>query len=331
MPQPTLEEADPLLHKAIEIEKAKIKVQPYYDTVMIKSFGARAQGMFSGMVLGALIGLAVGATALAIVPGINMMAGIGLLAKFAVGGMGIGGLAGQIIGSSAGAAAAAAEERERREKGQGLEAQILSSPELQQSLREKYAEDGLPKDMPAKNFREVLERSRNGGDIWKQMFNGRNLMIVGGIGAILGALIGAAGDLPFDLAKDAALSQQALYGAGMFGVSGMAFGINFPVLFTTISKWTGDLLSGKLFEAQTEGLSPELELRLQQELGYPPISKSHGTRLEELRARGYTPTTPQQPPAESTPPKQPSAAQIHDAVYIERLQTEMGRGTPTVH
>lgn len=335
MSSPMLEEVDPLLHKAIEIEKAKIKIDPYYETVMAKSFRARAHGLFSGMVLGALTGLAVGAAALYVFPsliGIKVAASLGMLAEFGVAGMGIGGLGGQIIGSTTGSAAAAAEERERREKGQGLEAQILASPELQQVLREKYANDDLAKNTPTNTIRDVLDKSRNDGDVLRQLFNVRTAVLVGLIGAAFGALIGMTGTLPFVTVTGAGVQDMMLYGAGMFSVAGMSIGFNYPVIFTSLSKFADNLLSGKLFERGKETeYSPELEQRLQQELTLPPISKLQGTRLDELRARGYTPTEAAVAVhADYTATPTPST-QIQEALHQEQLQAETGRPSPTLH
>ncbi len=300
---------DPLLKKAIKIEQAKIKVKPYNEAVLNRSFGLGDSGFWGGAALGLVSGLAIGAIAIfalpAIMPGIALQgSALTALAKFAAAGVTIGTLSGQIIGASAGAAAAAAEERERREKGQALEAQILASPKLQQILKDKYA-DHIPEDMPANTFEEVLENSLDQEHFWKRMVRPKVLLLAGVLGAVVGAIMGAAGGIPILEIAGEATAAHTLYGAGIFSLMGMAFGVNYSALFTSICRGVNNMLNGNPFEKQKEkDAAPydlALEQKLAQELQGRPITKLYGSRLDELIARGYAPG-PQNTPEPYCPP-----------------------------
>lgn len=284
---------DPRLQKAIELEKAKVRVEPYGDKVLAKTFSRRVSGLFSGSAIGLVCGTLVGAASLYLLPmlGVHMVAtGLLPLAQFALAGMGVGALAGASAGASAGAVAAAAEERERREKAQGLEAQILANPHLQQQLIDKYAAADLQPDLPASSFKEVIERSRSKHALMDQMVNVKTMAAATAMCAGLGALLGYTGEMPMlnMVAPDAA--SQVLFGAGVTGAMGALFGINIPVVFSSLSDLSGDLLSGRLFGGQ-KAKQPELAGELLNELDQLPISKTSGDRLSELQARGFHPVT----------------------------------------
>lgn len=282
---------DPRLLKAIELEKAKVRVEPYGDKVLAKTFSQRISGLFSGSAIGLVCGALVGAVSLYLLPLVGVqVAATGLLplAQFALAGMGIGALAGASAGASAGAVAAAAEERERREKAQGLEAQILANPRLQQQLIDKYADAELLPDLPADSFKEVVERARGKDTVMGQMINLKTMAAATAMFAGIGALLGFTGDMPMLDMAGTDTGSRVLFGAGVTGAMGSLFGVNVPVVFTSLSDLSNDLLTGRLFSEQ-KTRQPELAPELVSELERPPISKTSGDRLSELQARGFNP------------------------------------------
>lgn len=328
--QETPKTIDSLLQKAIELEKAKVRVEPYHDQVLNKTFSKRMSGLFSGSAIGLVCGTLVGVASLYLLPviGVQITAtGLLPLAQFALAGMGIGALAGASAGASAGAVAAAAEERERREKAQGLEAQILADPHLQQQLREKYASADLQPDVPASSFKEVIERSRGKSTVMEQMINVKTMLAATVMCAGLGALLGYTGDMPMLDSVGQDPSSRVLFGAGATGIMGSLFGVNIPVLYTSLSDLSSDLLSGRLFVGK-KTRQPELTPELVNELNTLPISKTGSDRLSELRARGYAPVP--QDKTHSLTEAIAYSASLRDIGYEGRVNEEVKR-QPTLH
>ena len=290
------------LQAAMDRAKGMIRVQPYDEVVLNKSFKARVQGLWGGMALGLGWGAVTGAVAaFVLAPMLGapmaMEAALLLCAKFSAAGLGVGALGGQIIGSSAGAAAAAAEEREFRERAEELEDAILASPKLQAQLLAEHRE--WQKENPGispRNVSEMMEHSRTVGDVVKHMINWKTLLLAAALGAGVGAL-GIAGGMFVELLPaaiaEAPLATQMLFGAGITGLSGMAFGVNFPVLFTSIGKVTGGILSGEAFDGPKKQpeLSPTLQalmsVRHGRSHGDPEVSQDALKLEDTLKKRGF--------------------------------------------
>ena len=164
-------EPNPELRAAIDVAKQRVKVDTYYTIAMNKGLKGHAQGYWAGTAMGMMTGglggsllslalflMPVASLPAAVVgligwPLILGIAGLGAV----VGGTVIGGDLGRAAGTSAGVMA----EKERREKADALEKEILASPEKQREAIAAYRMDPVvEKDTTAG---EIFATTRNKG------------------------------------------------------------------------------------------------------------------------------------------------------------------------
>lgn len=244
---------DPLLAAAIETEKQRIEVDPYFTTAMNKGLKGHAMGYWSGTLMGLITGAVCGGIAAlcGFTFGLPALAMVGATAG--LGGM-TGGVVGSRVGSSAGVVSGALAEKERREKAQQLEQEILKSPEKQREVIEKYkANPVVEKDntvaenfatKPASKALESLIDLKT-MPLTMLLCAGAGMLMFAGMFAVSGGAIGIAGLAVNSMA--AAVGLGAAVGAGV----GISFGINYPMIFTSLTKGAGDLLSGKTVRGET--------------------------------------------------------------------------------
>ncbi|MBX9726142.1 MAG: hypothetical protein K2X09_02650 [Rickettsiales bacterium] len=127
-------ETNPELRAAIDVAKQRVKVDTYFPKAMKSGLQGNAQGFWSGTVLGSLTGaLGGGLISLGLMAASVGSSLIGWPLILGVAGIGatMGGATGANIGAGSGAIAGVAAERERRDKAEQLEQEILRSPEKQ--------------------------------------------------------------------------------------------------------------------------------------------------------------------------------------------------------
>lgn len=264
-------EMTPELRAAIDTAKQRVKVDSYYTKAMNSALRGNAQGYWSGTLLGAVTGAAAGGLiTLAMVVGtVAFPPGIGALAI--IGGLaGIGGTMGAATGTRLGGGAAAvagvAAERERRDKAEQLEQKILNSPALQQEVIEAYRAN--PVVEKSDTLCETFATSDTPGKAWGKLVNWKSMALIVGL-CVLGSVglfaasyaIGggiAAGGLVGSVASGLGAIGMTSWpstlaiGAGAGGAMGLAFSVNYPMIFGSLTGKTADLLSGKMLSGKSD-------------------------------------------------------------------------------
>ena len=261
----------PELRAATDAAKQRIEVESYFPRSMNAGLKGNAQGFWAGTALGA----ATGALGGGLVSGALLLAGFSavattgpgafigwplLLGLAGIGGT-MGGATGARIGAGAGSIAGVAAERERRDKGQKLEQEILSSPEKQREVIEAYRKNPVvEKNDTAK---EILSTTRHGAFKkfldWPTFFTAiaictvASMALFGGAFVLGGSGLLASGAVPSALGAIGMTTMPAALaiGAGTGAAMGTAFGIAYPPIFAGLTKTVADLLSGKFVRGKS--------------------------------------------------------------------------------
>lgn len=245
----------PEVETYIQQQQAKVRVEPYDDVVFNKTFKGRTRGMWAGAALGAISGVALGAIAwplIAVAIETTVAFSSMAMATTAIG-AGIGIVAGGLMGASAAAAASAAAERERRDKREGLREKLLHTPGIEYIAHDaaKHPEAVDVSQLASPNtLEELRNRPTNLTERFGQLVNFKAMAVSIGLGGLLGAAIGGLGGKwggLLDLGIEG-VGANMLAGALLVGTMASMFGINYPVIFTSLADTCGKILSGKAFE-----------------------------------------------------------------------------------
>ncbi len=256
----------PELRAAIDVAKQRITVDDYYTKAVASGLSGHAKGYLGGVALGMFTG-ALGAVccigalmlaniALPIAAGALMLGAIGV-------GASIGGVVGSRVGSSAGTVAAAFAERERRDKAEKLEQEILQSPEKQNEVIAAYERDPIVKkgDTVAE-----LYATHTRSEATKKLLDVKTMLFAGLICAVAGALVCAGAytiavggfaaaaegiSLGWGALSAASVFEAGVIGAGLGAASGITFGIGYPAILGTLAHRSADLLSGKMVRGKS--------------------------------------------------------------------------------
>lgn len=270
-------ETNPELRAAIDVAKQRVKVDTYFPIAMNKGLKGHAQGYWAGTAMGMMTGglgggllsLALLAIPAASIPaaaaaliGWPLVLGIGGLGAV-VGGTVIGGDLGRAAGTSAGVMA----EKERRERADALEKEILASPEKQREAIAAYRKDPVvEKDTTAG---EILATTRDKGKALNKLIDLPTMALTVALCAGVGALMfSGAFALAGGVAAVSAETGMLGIGLGMLGVnsyamaaiigtaigatSGVTFGITYPSIFASLTKGAADILAQKAVRGQSQ-------------------------------------------------------------------------------
>ncbi len=264
MVESVTENSSPELRAAIDVAKSRIKVDSYYTRAMISSTRGRTQGLISGTILGFFGGMLVGggvSVLLAMVAGpmalpVAMTNLIGFPLVLGIGGLGaaMGGTGGMIIGAPAGAIAGTMAEKERRESAEKLEKEILASPEKQAEAIAAYRKD--PVIERADTIREVAATTPSRGKFWSKVIDWRTVLFAMAICTLSGMALCAGPHMlgiPIGYGLVANSLPTALFVGGALGAAtGALFGINVPLLYTSLTEKAADMLSGRMVRGKTQ-------------------------------------------------------------------------------
>lgn len=290
-------EMTPELRAAIDVAKQRIHVDEYYTKAATKGLAGHAKGYIGGSMLGMGTGILAALTCY----GAMALMSIALPASLTLGGlvlgaasMGVvvGGTVGSRVGASAGAVAAGLEERERRDKGDKLEQEILASPEKQREVIEAYEKN------------PVVEKSGTIDELYKThstakataiMFDWKTMLFAGLLCAAVGALVfagcGAMGlPIGWGLLASESTKTLAVMGAGLGFASGASFGIAYPAIFGSLVHRASDMLVGNMTQGKSDFVHaksiPELQNEAQKNHAIsrsmlhdaPPVLKQHAMK-----------------------------------------------------
>lgn len=249
---------NPELAAALEAEKQRIDVEPYYAQAMNKGLKGNAMGFWSGTFMGMLTGGLAGII-LHVVAGsiLGPIAGWPIILGLA----GLGGTAGGVVGSHIGAAAGAGSgimmEFERRLRAEKLEAEVLNSPEKQMEILAKYRQNPVvEKD---NTVGEIFATSKNNSAAWGKIIDPATMVLTTALCALAGAitcagaLMLAGGTFSLGALTVSSVGTAALIGAGIGSATGISFGIYYPGIFASLAQFTGHMLSGKLVHEDMMG------------------------------------------------------------------------------
>ena len=282
-------EPNPELRAAINVAKQRVKVDTYYTIAMNKGLKGHAQGYWAGTAMGIMTGglggsllslalflMPVASLPAAVVgligwPLILGIAGLGAV----VGGTVIGGDLGRAAGTSAGVMA----EKERREKADALEKEILASPEKQREAIAAYRKDPVvEKDT---TVGEIFATTREKDKAWNKLIDlptmALTVALCAGVGALMFsgafALAGGTGTLAVGLGALGVNSyaMAAVVGTALGATSGVTFGITYPSIFASLTKGAADILAQKAVRGQSQ---------------FTPIKTV--AQMEQEAARNYT-------------------------------------------
>ncbi len=256
-----MNEMNPELRAAIDTAKQRVKVDSYFTTGMNKGLKGRAQGYWGGTLLGILTGAMVGSAVVAALAMANVaipaaIGVYGIIIGFSGLGAVIGGGAGADIGAATGATAGVIAEFERRQKADKLEAEILKSPEKQAEVIAAYrANPVIEKD---NTLQETFATSASTGKAFGKLFDLKTTVVAMGICAAVGVLMVTGGFLlagstaiGFGVLQATTLGGAAAMDAAIGAVTGITFGINYPMIFASATQWTADLLSQKMVRGKS--------------------------------------------------------------------------------
>lgn len=285
----------PELRAAIDVAKQRVKVDSYHTLAVYRTFKGHAQGLWAGIALGTITGAFVGVCitgALALMSVSNPFIGIPLI----LGCAGLGGVTGGTVGSdavrTAGGIAGVMAEKERREKADKLEEEILRSPEKQREVVEAYRAD--PVVETEKTIGETLASHRDDRKAWGKIFDLKNMLLTVTLcvaasvimfgGAYLlggGALTGLLDVSLFGSFAVPSFASALGVGAAVGTAMGIAFGISFPMIFTSFSKGTADILGAQL----VNGKSAHEPIRTVEELEEQAIRLRRDTEAREANGQ----------------------------------------------
>jgi hypothetical protein len=310
----------PELRAAIDTAKARINVDSYYDKAMNHSLKGNAQGFWGGTVLGMATGAIGGGLVWAALAAASITGGIVgwplVLGLAGIGGT-MGGATGARLGGDAGSMAGVMAEKERRERADKLEQEILASPQKQAEAIAAYRVD--PVVEKSDTVYEAFATSKKSGGGWGKLINWKtmaitvavcvaaSLVLFGGAFALGGGL--ATGTAVSGLGGALGLTSANLFpiAAGTGAAMGVGFGINYPMLFSAFSHHTADLLGGKIVRGERA----------------PHIKTAREMEQEAIQHRG---TSRRSPPiqvvriaADEIASDMPQA-QVSDVVSADRLQ-----------
>ena len=257
-------ETTPELRAALDVAKQRISVDGYYTKTVTKGLFGHAKGYVGG----AMLGFATGGLAALTCAGAMLLAHIALpvsLGALILGGAGIGvatgGTVGSRVGASAGAVSAGLEERERRDKAEKLEQEVLASPEKQREVIEAYRKNPVVEKSATIN---ELYATHSRSAAMKKMFDVKTILFAGLVCAAVGAAVCAGGFLlasvvtgqTFSLGWGALVAScpwdAAVIGAGLGAASGASFGIAYPAIFGTLTQKASDMLTGKMIRGKSD-------------------------------------------------------------------------------
>ena len=242
----------PELRAAIDVAKQRIEVESYFPYAMNKGVKGNAQGVWAGTLLGGSTGAFAGALiwgGLALAGATGAYIGWPLVLAFAGLGTVMGSTIGSRIGSSAGTISGVMMERERRDRGEKLEQEILASPEKQREVIAAYRQNPVvEKD---NTVGELIATYRSPTKAFFKFCDPRTLLISVTVCALAGMAIFAG---PFLVGTGTGIAwlgvnsllQGVIVGAGVGAAFGTAFATSFPMLFASLTKGVGDLLGNKL-------------------------------------------------------------------------------------
>ncbi len=248
-------EMNPELRAAIDVAKQRVTVDSYYTKIVTKGLFGHAKGYIGGTFLG----IATGALAAVTCAGVMALAGLQLPILFSTlllgamsVGAGAGGMVGSRVGASAGAVAAGLEERERRDKGEKLEQEILSSPEKQREAIEAYRKN--PVVEKSGTIQEMYATTQHPN---AKMFDVKTMVVAGILSAGVGAAVCAGaflmmGGIGWGLLAAKTLAEAAFMGAGLGLASGASFGIAYPAIMGTLTQKASDMLRGNMVRGKSD-------------------------------------------------------------------------------
>lgn len=264
-----MEQMTPELHAALDVAKQRIKVDSYFPRAMNAGLKGNAQGFWSGTALGFLTGGAAGgliSIALNIVAPGSGLIGVPLILGVAGIGGTVGGATGARIGAGSGAIAGVAAERERRDRAEKLEQEVLASPEKQREVIAAYRKDPVVERNDT--LKEIYATSRGSGKAFGKIIHWPTFMaavaicmaasmtLFGGAFLLGGGVIGAAA-MPAIASGLGALGMTSMssalaIGAGAGAGMGAAFGIAYPPIFAGLTKSVADFLSGNTLRGKSQ-------------------------------------------------------------------------------
>ena len=305
-------EMNPELRAAIDAAKARINVDSYYDKAMNHSLKGNAQGFWGGTALGLATGaIGGGLVSLGLLAASVVSPLVGWPLVLGLAGIGgtMGGATGARLGGDAGTVAGVIAEKERRERADKLEQEILTSPQKQQEAIEAYRAN--PVVEKSDTVGEAFATSKEAGGGWSKLINWKTMAITVAVCAAASLILfGGAFVLGGGLASGTALS--GLGGAlgltsanllpialGSGAAMGVGFGINYPMLFSALGHRTGDLLSGKVVRGEAPA-----HIKTADEMQLEAVQNRAMSETQPLRITGATPQL-----------------RISNAVAFDRLQT----------
>jgi hypothetical protein len=261
-------EMNPELKAAIDVAKELVTVDSYYNKTVTKGLFGHAKGYVGGSLLGMFTGALAALTCAgtAALAGITLPIGLGVLILGSVSvGAGAGGMVGSRVGASAGAISAGLEERERRDKGEKLEQEILSSPEKQREAIEAYRKNPV---VEKRGTIEELTATHKGGIA--KLFDVKTMIFAGALCAAVEAVVCAGaflmmGGIGWGALVAADAMEAAVIGAGLGAASGASFGMAYPVIFGTLTQKASDMLRGNMVRGKSEFAHVKTIAEIQQE------------------------------------------------------------------
>ena len=254
-------EMTPELRAALDTAKERIHVDSYYTKAVTQGLSGHAKGYIGGTMLGMLTGAVTGLACI----GAMMLVCPLLLASLHVTipalilgatalGAATGGTVGSRVGASAGAVSAAFAERERRDKADKLEQEVLASPDKQREVVEAYRAN--PVVEKGDTIGELYATNTRGA-AHKKMFDLKTMLLAGllcaGVGAVIcSGLVMLHLGLGLGALATASVAEGAAIGAGIGAVSGMTFGVGYPAIMGTLTQKASDMLTGKMIRGKSD-------------------------------------------------------------------------------
>lgn len=285
------------LRAAIAVAKERVEVAPYYQLALNRGLKGHASGFWSGTLMGLVTGAGIGTLLSVALPAtlIGALAGLPIIAIVASVGATAGGLTGSRIGITAVTVAGVMQEKERRDKAEALEKEIVSSPEKQREVLAAYRDN--PRVEKDDNVEEILSTSKGGWDALFKIFRLKSYAVAVPVCVVMGAMMAAGiaaplvatggsmvflGALTVTSVAEAALVG-GLLGAGM----GVAFGTYYPPIFATLQRVSAESLSGKMFDRMF-GKAPEMMLSPTKSSASAPKKAPNVTAFRESEAATWS-------------------------------------------
>ena len=313
----------PELRAALDVAKERIKVDSYFSKAHKASVQGRTQGLWAGTTLGLLSGGMIGGVLsmgllLAHVATPVLVGLIGWPLVLGVAGIGaaMGGASGMLIGAPAGAGSGIMAEKERRERAEKLEQEVLASPDKQREVIEAYRKDPVvEKDT---TVRETLATYKDKGKAWGKIIDLKTMGMTASICALFSATICAGafllgGGVPVVIGYGLTAHTwigAALIGSALGAGTGSLFGFNFPILFSSLCEKAGDLLGGKMVRGKT---------------GYPAVQTAVEQQQEAVRNRAASAPEVAEPSHMRVAASEAPSTRIHEAVAAAERAAPLDR------